>query len=65
MSTEFFRKYINIVNESARAVDPDQIATALTKLAKNQLDQAREAQSEGNKKAAQFRQQQQLRSKKS
>ena len=57
MSIEFFRKYINIVNESARAVDPDQIATALTKLAKNQLDQAREAQSEGNKKAAQFRQQ--------
>jgi hypothetical protein len=56
MSTEFFRKYINIINESSRAVDPDQIATALTKLAKNQLDQAREAKVQGNKKAALFRQ---------
>lgn len=56
MTTEFFRKYINIINESSRAVDPDQIATALTKLAKNQLDQAREAKVQGNKKAALFRQ---------
>jgi hypothetical protein len=56
MSTEFFRKYIDIINESSRAVDPDQIAKALTKLAKNQLDQAREAKVQGNKKAALFRQ---------
>lgn len=56
MTTEFFRKYINIINESSRAVDPDQIAKALTKLAKNQLDQAREAKVQGNKKAALFRQ---------
>lgn len=56
MTTEFFRKYINIINESSQAVDPDQIATALTKLAKNQLDQAREAKVQGNKKAALFRQ---------
>lgn len=56
MRTNILRKYIDIINESSRAVDPDLLATALTKLAKNQLDQARQAQVDGDKEAAQFRQ---------
>lgn len=56
MTTEFFRKYINIINEAANAVDPGKIAEALSSLSKYYLGKARQAKADGDERAAKFEQ---------